>query len=259
MLDEKPHKGVHPWREFRKRFKTFCYELSDLKLKQLSKIVNAVRREKYRKNQKYLSEGVDRIFTEDELCAFFNALPNQKYRLAFMLQLALALRISELAPINVRDIDFHRQTIIIHEQKTGKHIEKKVPAELFERLIAYIGHRKAEIKAHGGFLWYSDGSPSKKLQKPHNSKDWLRNLFNKTRDKAGLTRTYADSKDGKRLYAISTHSLRRTGITRMARALNGDVFKLKLYSGHKKTDSLEKYVQYNSKEEIAKLIDEVFR
>jgi len=233
------------------------WELSFNRLKKLSKLINRIIIEKYGKKPN-LSSGVDRTLNEEEIRKLFAAFTSEKYRLLFGLQLALALRISEIAALNIQDIDFNRRTATIYEEKTKKRYEKLIPLELFNRLIAWIDLNKLQIRKSGGYVWFSEGNCQKKRQCSHNTKDYLRKVFKEAVKRAGLDSIYAKSKDGNPLYRIATHSMRKTGITMMSRALNGDLFKLMAYSGHKDMKSLQSYVHVDKKNEVDPLIDRVF-
>lgn len=243
------------WGEYLTQFKTTCDSLSDYKLKQLSKIIQSTRKEKF--PQRSLSENVNRTFSDQELIKFFASIDNPKYRLLFMIQYTLSLRISEVCIIKIDNIDFVRSTISIFEPKTKRLIEKKVPNEVFNQLLEYIEKNKEQIRKCDNYLWYSEGAKNKLYSDKHLSPNYLRKVFRETRVKAGLNKIYAISHQRLPLYTLATHSLRRTGITKMANALGGDLTQLRLYSGHKSVRSLETYVQHK-KEKVDLVIDQVF-
>lgn len=247
--------GGSDWEELLKEFKIFCNNLSDHKLKQLSNIIRSTRKEKF--PERSLSENVNRTFSDQELIKFFAAIDNPKYRLLFMIQYTLSLRISEVCIIKVDSVDFIRSTLSIFEPKTKRLIEKKVPNEVFIQLLEYIEKNKEQIRKCDNYLWYSEGTKNKQSLAKHLSPDYLRKVFREIRVKAGLNKVYALSHQGLPLYTLATHSLRRTGITKMATALGGDLTQLKLYSGHKSVRSLETYIQHK-KEKVDRLVDQVF-
>lgn len=232
-------------------------ELSKEELTQASKLINRVKIQKYKKDHFYKNENINQTFTEEELTGFFCALPNEQFRMLFLLQLGLSLRISEAVSIKINQIDFLRQSIYINEEKTSKVIQKHIPESFFERLMNYIEHNKHAIKECDNFVWFSYWQ-RKKGKSPQITIDYARKIFNIARRKAGLDKIYGYTRDGRPLYILSTHSLRRTGITRMAGMLGGDVFKLKSYSGHRTVDSLERYVQHANQDEINAKADEAF-
>lgn len=234
-----------------------AYLLKDHQLAKLSRLINRIREERFRGPRKNKSKYINRAFSDEELRALFLALPDERYRLMFALQLALSLRVGELSALNIGQLDLFKQEIIVHQTKTGLITPKHIPQDLFQRLIAYIDQHKEEIKAHQGFLWFSDGATGKKKTN-HLAPDYLRTVFREARERAGLTKVYDVSRDGRRLFVFGTHSFKRSGITRMADALGGNPFKLKAYSGHASIKSLETYVQPYNREQLNGTIDSVF-
>ncbi|MEW6036013.1 MAG: site-specific integrase [Candidatus Micrarchaeota archaeon] len=238
--------------------KEFCLTLSDNQLKRISKVVNRVRKELYNQDAN-LSAGVDRTFNSEELKAFFEGLPNEKYRLMFGMQMCLALRISEVVKMRVSDLDLFRRTAIIREPKTGRNMEKTIPIEMFSRLAVYLDKNREAIRLCDNCLWFSDKPPTNKKQAmPHLNENYARKLFRESVVKCGLATAYAVSRDGRPLYRLSSHSLRHNGITEVARAVGGDIFKLQTFSGHTRLDSLQRYVHHATKEELATTLDKIF-
>jgi integrase len=233
---------VSDWAEFKASSEKLAEALPLWKLKQMVRIFSQERRK--RTNHQSPRRCINKSFGEDELARFFRALTTEKQRLLFLLQLTLALRISEAVSLNRSQINFERQTITIYEGKTEATIEKKVPALLFLRLTQFIDSNRREIEKHEGRIFFL-------------SPDYARNLFRRTCIKAKLNNSYGESRHGHKLHVFSTHSLRHTGISRMSEALKGDIFKLKIYSGHKSVSSLQQYV-HNNRKQIYKVVDEVF-
>lgn len=240
------------WVQFLKWTEKLCEHAPAHRLKALSKIVAGARKRRFQRSSPK-SAGVNRVFSDRELNGFMAALPSHAWRLFFLVQLSLALRIGEVCLLRKDQVNFIRHTITFREPKTGQVLEKPIPSSLWPSLEQHLK------KTPGEYLFQSDKPPlNKKYALNSVSPNYARNVFRRACARAGIDSTYAISKDGRQLHTLATHSFRRTGITRMAEALNGDLFKLKTYSGHSSVSSLEKYVQYSASDEIKKKINDVF-
>ena len=56
-------------------------------------------------------------FTEQELVRFFKAIDNEKFRLLFLYQSQLGLRIGEAVRINIKDIKFESRELVVKTEK----------------------------------------------------------------------------------------------------------------------------------------------
>lgn len=164
------------------------------------------------------SRGINRNFTEDTLKRFFSVIKNPRHKLCFQLQAYLGLRISEAVKVNLEDVNLEAGFLRVHSAKTGRTDQLPLRGPIAPILEKYIKRFRRKIKSHGGFLVYSDQKTEGYI-----TKDTMRVKFAKYRSRAGLDQGYADvkvtggqkgRKEGfRRLYVLSTHSLRHYFIT----------------------------------------------
>ena len=70
-------------------------------------------------------------FTEQELVRFFKAIDNEKFRLLFLYQSQLGLRIGEAVRINIKDIKFESRELVVKTEKAMTLDTLLIPAPLF--------------------------------------------------------------------------------------------------------------------------------
>ncbi len=240
------------WRDFLSLWEEFLWNLPHERMKQLSKVYREIYRERWEKNKQRLSDGVNRVFTPEELERFFSVIDDERFYMMYSLQLYLALRIGEVVGLKLENLDLDRESVLIYERKTRRVVEKKIPKQFIPILYDYILRWKEKIMLSGGYLFPRDKGEG------HITYNFARTKFYRYLKRAGLVKIYGYSKNGKPLYVLGTHSLRRTGITMMAKAFNGNVFLLRVFSGHKTIKSLEKYVYITDKETVWSAVDNVF-
>ncbi len=145
-----------------------------------------------------------------DLDLFFSHFKPEEYRfkVLFLVQAFLGLRIGEVVKLNLKDLDFKNKQVIVHSEK--KHYNATDFMYMHEKLeyllLEYIATYENEIKQHKGYLFWTNNS---KCKTPYMSPNRARNVFRKVCERAGLTQTYAE-REGKpgKLYRYSTHSLR---------------------------------------------------
>ena len=165
------------------------------------------------------SKNINRDFSEEELGKFFSAIDNKKHLMCFKLQAYLGLRISEAVKVNINDIDFKRRKLRVYSKKTKQMDSLHLHDSAFESLQNWIRNRQKEVMEHEGFLIYSD------YRKGHLSSDCMRNFFRLYLRRAGLDDVYVEistvgkqcygKASSRKLYRLSTHSLRHSFITKI--------------------------------------------
>jgi integrase len=176
---------------------------------------------KKKRHDRVWSIGLDRGFTKEELYKFLNAIEVPKYRLCFELMAYLGFRISEAIRVNLADLDLNpdRKLIRMWDCKSKKYISRAMPDDVYFIVRRYVNMYLEKIDAHDGFLIYATHSNS---NRKHISDVHMRRVFRDAIRKAKLDDVYADigttgKQPGKRrkLYRLSTHSLRRFFIGRV--------------------------------------------
>ena len=173
------------------------------------------------------------ILSNTEYSKIRNQIKSQKYKLLLDLAWYTGERWGALVKLQVEDVynpDLSPREYINFRARSrkatpdGKRKTRQVPVHpiLAESLLSY----KVETKSPWLF-------PSRDGDKPISSR-WADTILRKAVDRAGLV-----------VKGISTHSTRRTFITKLHR--NGtDLYTIKQITGHQDFKSLERYVEIDS-------------
>lgn len=185
------------------------------------KRVRKVKETKYKRNRipKYRFPGAKAMPLED-VDRFFSAFQPEEYRykVLFLVQAFLGLRIGEVVKINIKDIDFQNKQIRIktEKQRIFEIVDSMYLHEKIENLLLeYIHIYEKDISAHDGYLFFTS---NKACRYPYVSADRSRNVFRNACNRAGLDQFYgyrepvSDLKNWKegKLYKYTTHSLRHS-------------------------------------------------
>jgi len=195
------------------------YFLSREKLKDIIRVPSIIkeRRFKRRKAPKYGVPG-SKAFTLAQVDQFFSGFPPHlwRYKVLFLTQAFLGLRIGETTKIRLCDIDFKNKQIAIHsEKKRYNAIDFLFLHEKLEGLLMiYIGEYEKEIEEHEGYLFFADTSRGKTK---HISTGQARKIFCFVRERTDLNQKYGvrEGISGVKfpageLYRYTTHSLRHS-------------------------------------------------
>jgi integrase len=199
----------------------FLHSLSRDKMKAVMKSVRVVKERKYARNRqpKYRTPGYKAMPIEDTDRFFSAFMPEEhRFKVMFLTQAFLGLRIGEVVKIKMEDLDFRNKQIRIktEKQRVFQMVDSMYLHEKLESLLLdYIQEYERDIVKHEGYLFYSTKSSCKS---PCFSADRARNIFRRICDRAGLDQFYgyrepiSDLKNWKhgKLYKYSTHSLRHT-------------------------------------------------
>jgi integrase len=151
-------------------------------MKKVMKRVRKVNALKYKRNRvpKYRFPGFKAMPLED-IDKFFSAfLPEEyRYKVLFLVQAFLGLRIGEVVKINTKDIDFQNKQIRIKTEKQrlyevvdSMYLHEKVDCLLME----YIHIYEKEITAHDGYLFFTSNGA---CNTPYVSADRARNILDR--------------------------------------------------------------------------------
>lgn len=217
------------------------------------KRLGEIRRDKYIKNNFRKYGNLNKGFTDTELKHFFNCCKNPKAHLAFQLMANLGLRVGEVVKIRLDQINFFKNNIRIDTEKSGTidflHLHKQV------RLLLHLWVQKypEEIMKNDGYILFTNDQPKTYRDTKHISPHWLRGEFRDTCYLAGLNESYGISEEtyaGKRkrkLYRLTTHSLRHYFITRVYKSSKNPLFTQKL-GRHRNFKSTQTYINVNQDE-----------
>ncbi|RLG69983.1 MAG: hypothetical protein DRO07_01275 [Candidatus Iainarchaeum archaeon] len=243
----------------------FLYDLRKSDLEALTILCKDVIREKYPSKFKNSRKcrNVYMVFTDNDLIKFFSAIPvnRVKFGVLFFTQLLCGFRIGEACNIKLEDIDFEHQTISVFTEKARVRSDQPIPALLCEVLSEWITTNYEQITTHQNYIFFSANPFISRLVV---SKDAARNVFTEIRKKAGLLQTYAEANDrgnplqhkNRPLYKLSTHSLRRTYLTRLYQECKQKEM-VRVLARHKKKEVTDNYIFFSHQEQL-ELVNRVF-
>jgi len=236
-------------------FNDVCDRISEDRLKRLMKVVSLARKRRFRRGGNRPKYGnMNRAFTEYEIKRFFAVVKNPKHRLLFQYQAFMGLRVGEAVRMNVKDINIPTRELRIYAPKTNRLDYMLIPEKLFKDTLRYYETYEREIKEAGGYLFYKEGEMG------HVDEGYMRNQFSEYREKAGLMETYTVSeesmKEPRKLYRLTTHSLRHYAITHFYNTTR-DQQATKMFARHTKSSTTDTYI-HKTKEEVYRAIDLAF-
>ena len=206
---------------------------------------NYERRFKRPKEPKYGS--ISRAFTELELQHFLGNVPNEKFRLFFKYQAYLGLRIGEVCKLHISNIDFDKRELTLNTEKSHKIDTLRIPEELFKETVLYVNGNIASVKAARGYIFFKDASAHKKNKTLCLDMDYARNMFRRAAQAARLDQIYAYSEERngrkeRRLYKLTSHSLRHYAITKFSKSTNGNVVLTSRFARHSDPGTTMRYI-----------------
>ncbi len=212
------------------------------------------------KEPKYGS--INKAFTELELQHFLRNVKSEKFRLLFKYQAFLGLRVGEVSKLHIGNINFDKRELTIQSEKSHKMDSLIIPSDLFKETIEYMAKNADRIQAANGYVFFKDNDNNHNDIK-HIEVNYARKVFRETIKSAGLDSVYGHSDETysnhreRRLFRLSTHSLRHYAITRFAKSTNGNVVLTSRFARHSRPDVTMTYISKDT-EELYKEIDLAF-
>ena len=168
-------------------------------------IAQFVKRFKRSRIPKYGS--LNKGFTERELQLFFRVVTDPKFRLLFLYQANLGLRLGEAIKINMKDIKFGSRELVVKTEKAKTLDTLLIPAPLFKETLDYIKTHGQEIERANGYLFFKEEGKSR-TSLPYLDEGYVRNQFRGYVKEAGLDEIYDQSDESRpSRYRISNHNL----------------------------------------------------
>ena len=218
--------------------KEFLYSLSWHQLQELNSEIIQIMQSKYKKRRTTKYGNLNKGFTEEEITKFFNMFTEREKKefLALKMQALLGLRIGEVVNVKLSDISFEKRSILIHSEKTAKADELYLHDEIFKLLQDFVAEHKGQIAEHAGYVLFSENKIQKRL---HIAPGYLRSKFREVCNRCNFVDFYdmADDynnpranqfKKGRKLYRLTTHSLRHYFVTRVYNSTKDPVTTSKL-------------------------------
>ena len=197
-----------------------------------------------------------------ELQHFLRCVKNDKFLLLFKYQAYLGLRVGEVSQLHVSNINFDKRELTLKSEKSGRLDCLLIPLDLFKETIEYITKNEVSIKASNGYVFFKDNDNNhNNLQ--HIDVNYVRKVFRDTLKLAALDEFYAYSeetdpnKKERRLYRLSTHSLRHYAITKFSKSNNGNVVLSSRFARHASPSTTMRYIA-KDKDELYRNIDFAF-
>ena len=215
---------------------------------------------KRRKEPRYGS--INKGFTEPELQRFFRAVASEKFSLLFKYQAYMGLRVGEVCKLHISNIDFDKRELTIKSEKSGKMDSLIIPLDLFKETVEYMSKNAKEIKAAEGYVFFKENDNGH-TRLPYLNLNYVRNIFRRTIDTAGLNQTYGTSEEAyanhrsRPLHRLTTHSLRHYAITRFAKSTNGNIVLASRFARHASPSTTMRYIA-KDKDELYRNIDFAF-
>ena len=217
------------------------------KLEELKTVLHRVYKKRFKAPSAPKYGSINKAFTELELQHFLKSVKSEKFRLLFRYQAFLGLRVGEVHKLHISNINFDKRELTLRSEKSGKMDSLIIPMELFKETVEYIAKNEALIKAANGYVFFKDNDNNhNNLQ--HVDVNYVRKVFRETLKVAALDEFYGYSeetnpnKKTRRLYRLSTHSLRHYAITRFSKSNNGNVVLTSRYARHASPTTTMRYI-----------------
>jgi len=236
-------------------------DLGQDRLKKLLTAVSETRKKKYQRRKGTKYGNLNKGFTDEELAKFFKFCSHPKAYACFFLMANLGLRVGEVVRIRVSDISFKKGTIRIETEKANTIDYMHMHEQVRILLRSLVRKFQKEIDEHDGYLFFSDVKGRK-----HISKHWLPRIFREVCKVAKLDDVYGiaddlnnptrEGKPERKLYRLTTHSLRHYFITKIYTSCK-DPLKTQKLARHCEFKSTQTYIHLNQ-DQLDTTIQKVF-
>ena len=239
-----------------------AYSLPQAKLEELKAVLHKVYKKRFKTSAEPKYGSISKAFTEAELQHFLRCIKNKKFVLLFKYQAYLGLRVGEVSQLHISNINFDKRELTLKSEKSGRLDSLLIPLDLFKETIEYIAKNEASIKASNGYVFFKDnGNNHNGLH--HVEVNYVRKVFRDALKLAALDEFYGYSEETdptkatRRLYRLSTHSLRHYAITKFAKSTNGNVVLTSRFARHANPSTTMRYISKDN-EELYKEIENAF-
>ncbi|MFH1916778.1 MAG: site-specific integrase [Nanoarchaeota archaeon] len=228
------------------------------RLEEIQGAVQEMMRKKFKKPKNPKYGNINKGFTDEELRTFLSYCLNPKANMAYRLMANLGLRVGEVVKIRLDDIDFPRRKIHVLTEKARTGDTLYLHDEIYQPLKTWVDLHLNAIQAHSGHILYSESDWNRE---EHISPHWLRNTFRDVCVLSGMNENYGRSeesyvKQSRKLYRLTTHSLRHYFITRVYKGTKDPIVAQKL-ARHTSIKSTQVYI-HSSQNDLDMSMDKVF-
>ena len=236
--------------------------LPQARLEELKSVLHKVYKKRFKTPAEPKYGSISKAFTEAELQHFLRSVKNEKFLLLFKYQAYLGLRVGEVSKLHISNINFDKRELTLKSEKSNRLDSLIIPLELFKETVEYIAKNDARIRASNGHVFFKDNDNN------HNGiwhveVNYVRKVFRDTLKLSALDEFYAYSeetdpnKKERRLYRLSTHSLRHYAITKFSKSNNGNVVLSARFARHASPSTTMRYIA-KDKDELYRNIDFAF-
>ena len=152
----------------------YCNISSQYKIKELSKLINRKKREKYPTKNEVKYGNLSKFLEKEEFEFILSFEVREKIILAYEFMYNMGLRVSEVCEI--KETDIIQDQLIIRNIKGNRNDTLPIPLNLLNKLKKHIEKNKRKIRKSDDFIFYSE---SRSKVRKNISKDWLRNNWRK--------------------------------------------------------------------------------
>ncbi|MCL4365140.1 tyrosine-type recombinase/integrase [Candidatus Marsarchaeota archaeon] len=144
------------------------------------------------KRRKAKYGNISKCFKDSEITAFFKVVNDEKFRLLFLYQSTLGLRIGEAVKLNIKDLNLESRELLINTEKEGIGAVDSliVPMDLFNETLEFIKDNQKEIEKAQGYIFYANDYKTAR-KGLYLEKNGVRNKFREYCSKAGLLDVYS--------------------------------------------------------------------
>ena len=171
---------------FSESLKQVSMNVSWHQLQQLQSVLHKTQTKRFagkRKTPKYGS--LSKAFSDIQLQRFLHVIDSDKFRLLFMYQAQLGLRIGEAVRVNINSIDLETRELTLKTEKARVMDSLLIPMPLFKETVAFISKHKAEVEKAQGYLFYADKLRTERPE-PYLEQNYVRRIFREYVRMAGL-------------------------------------------------------------------------
>jgi len=207
-------------------------DLPKWKLEAVRKTCTLAINNNFERNRDVKYGNLPRGMTNEQLNKFFSVLRNKDAKTEFILQFFFALRVGEIGKIEI----IHEHNVVkVYSDKTNK--THFLP--LYEPIKTYLLNNPIKFK---------------------HTPNYLRKIFRKVCEESGINLSYDKSTNGRSLYITTTHILIHSAINRFAEVVNGDPFKVSMFSRHsvKNAIGVQSVYRYYSMDDLKKDLEKCF-
>lgn len=151
------------------------------------------------------------------------------------------MRVSDACRVKIDNIDFMSKQIRIIQLKTKYPLIVYLDENILQWLKAYILIFKREIDDHLGYICFSPYYKPENPESAHIQETSFRWVWKQFRDAMHYNIPYYTCIDGKKLYDLTPHVLKRRAVT-TAYAVSKDIRVAQKVGGHKRIETTFKYL-----------------